>query len=87
MVVRQTACRYCGQDIENISPYRAGQWRDRGNNSHCPTVAGDRGLKHTPYREARDRDLKLCAVCRGPLDRRTAHAGGEVCYTCSTLEG
>ena len=47
---RQTACRHCGQDIENMSPYRKGEWRDRGNNTHCPTPAGDAGLKHAPTR-------------------------------------
>ena len=36
MRVRQTSCRHCGQDIEGFSPYRRGEWRDRGNNTHCP---------------------------------------------------
>lgn len=35
MRVRQTACRLCGQDIEGISPFPKGEWRDRGNNTHC----------------------------------------------------
>ncbi len=48
MAVRQTACKHCGQDIENFSPYRAGEWRDRGNNTTCPTAAGDAGQKHQP---------------------------------------
>jgi hypothetical protein len=48
--VRQTTCRYCGQDIEGFAPYRAGKWRDRGNNTHCPTPEGDRGQVHAPVR-------------------------------------
>jgi hypothetical protein len=32
---RQTACRYCGLDIEAFAPYRVGTWRDRGNNWMC----------------------------------------------------
>ena len=82
MAVRQTSCRYCGQDIENFAPYRKGQWRDRGNNSTCPTKAGDRGLLHAPYIEGWR--IKLCRECRGPIDRRTLSAGGEVCYDCAT---
>lgn len=50
MAVRQTSCRYCGGDIENFSPYRAGQWMDRGGNLRCPTPAGDAGLEHAPIR-------------------------------------
>ncbi|MET0742992.1 MAG: hypothetical protein ABWY78_06440 [Microvirga sp.] len=50
--VRQTACRHCGQDIEGIRPFKAGQWRDRGNNTTCPTPAGDKGQKHAPIKEA-----------------------------------
>ena len=46
--VRQTACRHCGQDIENFAPYRKGEWRDRGGNTHCPTPAGDAGQLHQP---------------------------------------
>jgi len=51
MAVRQTTCRHCGQDIENFSPYRRGEWRDRGNNPTCPTPEGDAGQVHAPYRE------------------------------------
>jgi hypothetical protein len=51
MAVRQTSCRNCGQDIENFSPYRAGEWRDRGNNTTCPNAAGDAGQKHAPVIE------------------------------------
>lgn len=47
--VTQTACRHCGQDIEGIEPYPAGEWRDRGNNTHCPTPAGDAGQVHEPF--------------------------------------
>lgn len=54
MAFKQTSCRYCEQDIENHSPYRAGEWRDRGNNTHCPTPEGDAGLTHAPYRAGRD---------------------------------
>ena len=87
MAVRQTACRFCGQDIENFAPYRKGEWRDRGNNATCPTLAGDRdGLKHAPYRDDRDANLKLCHTCKGPIDRRTRTAGGEVCFDCATTE-
>lgn len=53
MKVRQTGCRHCDQDIENFSPYRKGEWRDRGNNTTCPTPEGDKGLKHAPYLERR----------------------------------
>lgn len=54
MSVRQTSCRHCGQDIENISPFRRGEWRDRGNNTHCPTPEGDAGQLHAPYIERRN---------------------------------
>lgn len=47
---RQTACKHCGQDIENFAPYLAGEWRDRGNNPTCPTPEGDAGQKHEPVR-------------------------------------
>jgi hypothetical protein len=50
-MVRQTGCRHCDQDIENFWPYRRGEWRDRGNNTTCPTPEGDAGLKHEPYIE------------------------------------
>lgn len=43
--VRQTSCRHCGQDIEGFKPYRKGEWRDRGNNTHCPD---DSGKIHAP---------------------------------------
>lgn len=49
MAVRQTSCRYCGQDIENFSPYKRGEWRDRGNNTTCASPAGDAGQLHAPY--------------------------------------
>lgn len=45
---RHTVCRFCALDIEGISPYRRGEWRDRGNNSTCST-----GEKHAPV-TARD---------------------------------
>jgi hypothetical protein len=46
--VRQTSCRHCGLDIEGIAPYKRGEWRDRGNNTHCPD-----GKLHAPYIEHR----------------------------------
>lgn len=45
-MVRQTACRHCGQDIEGFSPWPQGEWRDRGNNTHC-----DDGKLHAPVAE------------------------------------
>ena len=53
-MAKRTTCRHCGQDIENTSPYRKGEWRDRGNNTHCPTPAGDAGQVHAPCRSERD---------------------------------
>lgn len=44
---RQLACKHCGLDIEGFSPYRKGEWRDRGNNTSCPH--GDNaGRAHAP---------------------------------------
>lgn len=87
MAVRQTSCRYCGQDIENFSPYRAGEWRDRGNNPTCPTVAGDRdGLQHVPYSSKWDQKHAICSTCSGPMDRKGKAAGAEICWTCTTGE-
>lgn len=51
MKVRQTVCRFCGQDIEGFSPFRRGEWRDRGNNTTCPTPEGDSGREHAPIHE------------------------------------
>lgn len=48
--VRQTACRHCGQDIEGVAPYRKGEWRDRGNNTTCPSGPSE-GKKHAPVKE------------------------------------
>ncbi len=48
---RQTACSHCGQDIEGISPFQSGEWRDRGNSTHCPTPEGDAGQQHEPVNE------------------------------------
>lgn len=45
--VRQTACRFCGQDIEGFAPYRKGEWMDRGRNSTCPD-GNNTGKKHAP---------------------------------------
>lgn len=44
--VKQTTCRYCEQDIEGFKPFPEGEWRDRGNNTHCPN---DSGKLHAPY--------------------------------------
>lgn len=51
MATRHTACKLCGQDIEQTiagGKYRKGEWRDRGNNTHCPTAEGDAGQLHEP---------------------------------------
>jgi len=49
LTCRQLGCKHCGQDIENFYPYPKRQWRDRGNNTHCPTPEGDAGQVHEPY--------------------------------------
>ena len=49
--VRQTGCKHCGQDIEGSAPFPAGEWTDRGGNSHCPTPEGDAGQVHEPEPE------------------------------------
>jgi hypothetical protein len=33
--VRHTSCRHCRLDIEGISPFKRGQWMDRGGNRRC----------------------------------------------------
>lgn len=56
MRVIHTACKHCGQDIEGVVDTSKAiyefegesEWRDRGNNTHCPTPAGDAGQKHQP---------------------------------------
>jgi hypothetical protein len=58
MAFMQKVCRFCGQDIEGASPYRKGTWRDRGNNSTCPTPAGDKGQKHAPTLPPRRSTIK-----------------------------
>lgn len=45
---RRTSCRHCEHDIEGFFPYRRGEWRDRGNNTHCPDNSG---RIHAPYIE------------------------------------
>jgi len=55
----QTSCETCGLDIEGDADYPEGEWRDRGNNTHCPSFAGydqdgvsqyrGEGIEHTPY--------------------------------------
>jgi len=35
--VRQTVCRYCDLEIEGCPNRKRPDWRDRGNNTHCPT--------------------------------------------------
>lgn len=47
--VRQTTCRYCALDIEGWQPYVSGEWRDRGNCTHCPDHHG--GQAHAPMPE------------------------------------
>ena len=47
-LIKHTTCRHCEQDIEGVAPYRKGEWRDRGNNTHCPNAAGDAGQVHQP---------------------------------------
>jgi hypothetical protein len=42
----QTACRHCGLDIENMTPFKRQDWRDRGNNTHCRA-----GRLHAPVLE------------------------------------
>lgn len=64
--VRQTACAYCGLDIEGFKPFKKGEWRDRGNNTHCPT--GD-GRAHSPYKEH-------CEECGALVDHKP---GGAEC--------
>lgn len=44
-MVRHTACKHCRSDIEGMYPYRAGEWRDRGNNTNCDAYTSD---KHEP---------------------------------------
>jgi hypothetical protein len=50
--VRHRTCQHCGQDIEGVYPFVYGEWRDRGNNTHCPTEAGDKGQQHAPVQES-----------------------------------
>ena len=50
--VRQTTCRHCEQDIEGYpNDPTGGDWRDRGNNTHCPTPEGDAGQVHEPVED------------------------------------
>lgn len=49
---RHTSCRFCELDIEGMAPYKRGTWRDRGNNSTCPSGANE-GKAHAPYLEKR----------------------------------
>lgn len=67
MTCRQTTCRYCGRDIENTSPYRAGEWRDRGNNRACGE--GVYVTRHTRHAPIRERDLWPLAVKRARGNR------------------
>lgn len=46
----QTSCDYCGHDIENLAPFPAGQWMDRGGNYTCD---GTRPHAPTPEEVAR----------------------------------
>jgi len=58
---RQTSCRYCETDIEGFSPYRRGEWHDRGGNSTCID-----GRQHAPYR---GRDERVNCRCGSPFDK------------------
>lgn len=46
--VRHMTCKYCKLDIEGFSPFPFGEWRDRGNNTTCPSGLHEGG-KHVPY--------------------------------------
>jgi hypothetical protein len=43
------SCKHCEQDIENLHPFRNGEWRDRGNNRTCPSGPNE-GKAHAPFR-------------------------------------
>ena len=45
----QTACQHCELDIEGT--IAEGDWRDRGNNTHCPTAEGEEERLHEPVDE------------------------------------
>lgn len=70
MAVRHTACKYCGQDIEGVSPYRKGEWRDRVNNTLCPDDSGKTHapvagtFEHTVMRSPTKADLAYAEVKR-----------------------
>lgn len=76
----QTSCERCGQDIENLAPFKAGQWMDRGGNYTCNGT-----LKHRPYEEPPAQGTRCpnggdvtCAIvdCPGPHFRTPAESGG-----------
>lgn len=48
---RHTVCRHCALDIEGIAPYLVGEWRDRGNNTHCPRPEGESAQLHEPVKD------------------------------------
>lgn len=52
-MVRQTACRLCGQDIEGFSPWPKGEWMDRGGNKTC-----DGSRPHAP--EPEHEETRFC---------------------------
>lgn len=45
----QTTCQFCELDIEGT--IAEGDWRDRGNNTHCPTLEGEEERLHEPVDE------------------------------------
>lgn len=48
--VRHTCCMYCNQDIEGIHPFKLCEWRDRGNNTTCPS-GPKAGFCHVPVKD------------------------------------
>lgn len=62
--VIHTCCRHCGGDIEGLHPFPKGDWRDRGNNTHC-----NNGPLHAPepsrLRRAKSSHHRVMAICPG----------------------
>lgn len=77
MAVRQTTCRLCGQDIEGHSPYRRGEWRDRGNNTHCPDDSGRRHAPVLPLYEPAAPDPRLHPESMRTLRQLVKLHGGD----------
>lgn len=47
--IMQTTCQFCELEIEGS--IAEGVWRDRGNNTHCPTSEGEEECLHEPIDE------------------------------------